>query len=113
MYENGREDKREKRRTRLFAPFFAVLGLLGLLEVELLHQAVVSLGVLLLEVLHVVLSISNHLKETSSRVSVLGVLLQMTCQFFNSLGQNGNLRLRRASIRVVELDCFDYLGFFR
>jgi hypothetical protein len=47
-------------------------------------------------------AVGNHLQKTTAGVFVLGVLLQMECEFVDALAQNSNLHLSRAGIRFVD-----------
>lgn len=64
-----------------------------LLEIKLLHDCLVALHVLLLEVLEVLASISNHLEKSASRVIVLLVLLEVLRELINLLRKECNLHL--------------------
>lgn len=55
---------------------------------------------------------TNHLVQTSAGVVILLMNLQMCGQILDSLGENGNLNLRRTGISFVKLVCFDDCGLF-
>ena len=67
-------------------------------ETKLLDDRSVSLDILLSEVSKKLLSVTNHLRETSLRVEILGISLHMLGKSIDSAGKECNLHLRRTSI---------------
>jgi hypothetical protein len=84
-------------------------------QTQLSDDRTVSLDILLRQVSKQILSVTNHLGQTSLRVEVLGVLLQMFGEGVDSLGENGNLYLGRTGVVFTGLVGFDEscFGFFR
>ncbi len=66
----------------------------------------------LFQIFHVRLSVSHHREQSSTRVVVLRIFLQMEGELFDALTKYGNLNSRRARILVVDLGFFDNFGFF-
>ncbi len=62
----------------------------------------------LAEILLVGAAFGNELQEAAAGVKVFFVLLQMSGQFVNPLGEDGDLDLRRASVLLVDLGLLDY-----
>jgi hypothetical protein len=87
----------------------AALKLLS--EAELLDNSSVSLDILLSEVRKKLLSVTNHLGESSLRVEILGVLLHVLGKTVDSIGKDSNLHFRRTGIILVDFELGDDGGF--
>ena len=72
-------------------------------ETELLNNSSVSFNVLLSKVAKEVLSVTNHLGETSLRVEVLWVLLHVLGKLVDSGSENCDLYLGRTGILLIDL----------
>ena len=104
---NGNEFLRSR-----FASSFWETRLRKLLsETELLDNSSVSLNVLLSKVVEELLSVTNHLRKTSLRMEVLGVLLHMLSKSVDSIGEYSDLNLGRAGVLLVDLVLSDNGGF--
>lgn len=71
--------KERQTKTPPWGRFLDIMNRLGLLY--------------LLDVLHVLAAIRNHLEKSSARARVLLVFLEMGCEFVNALGKEGYLDL--------------------
>ena len=86
------------------APLLCVFSALKLLsEAELLNNRSVSLDILLREIVKKLLSVTNHLREASLRVEVLGVLLHVLGELIDSGSKNSYLNLGRTGVSLVDL----------
>ena len=72
-------------------------------ETEALDKSSVSFDVLLCKVCKKLLSVTNHLRETSLRVEVLGVLLHVLGELVDSGCKNCNLNLGRTCVLLIDL----------
>ena len=72
-------------------------------ETEALNKSSVSFDILLCKVCKKLLSVTNHLGETSLRVEVLGVLLHVLGELIDSGCKNSNLNLGRTCVLLVDL----------
>ena len=72
-------------------------------EAELLDNSSVSLDILLREIVKELLSVTYHLRKTSLRVEVLGVLLHVLGKAIDSIGKNSYLNLGRTGVLLVDL----------
>jgi len=85
--------------------------LLLLSETELLNYCSVSFDILLSKVVKELLSVTNHLRKTSLRVEILGVLLHMLGKAVNSIGEDSNLNLGRTCVSLIDFVLFNDGGF--
>ena len=87
-------------------PFFIVIpGSNKLLsETKSLDYRSVSLDILLCEVSKQLLSVTNHLGQTSLRVEVLRVLLHVLGKTVDSICKDSNLHLGRTGVSLVDLE---------
>ena len=81
-------------------------------EAELLDNSSVSFDILLSKIVKELLSVTNHLRETSLRMEILGVLLHMLGKGVDSIGKNSNLYLRRTCVILIDFVLSDD-GSFR
>ena len=65
---------------------------------EFCDQRGVALGVLVLEIGQETLALVDHLQQTAPAVMVLGVGLEVGCQFIDACGEQRNLNLGAASV---------------
>ena len=72
-------------------------------EAELLNDCSVSLDIFLREIVKKLLSVADHLRETSLRMEVLGVLLHVLGELVDSGSKNSYLNLGRTRISLVNL----------
>ena len=79
-------------------------------ETESLNYCSVSLDILLRKVVKKLLSVTNHLGQTSLRVEVLGVLLHMLGKLVDSVGKNSYLNLGRTGVSLIDLVLIDEGG---
>jgi hypothetical protein len=61
----------------------------------------IAIDILIAEVCQEAPPSANQLQESASRVMILPVLSQMVSQTVDPLGQQGNLNLWRASVRLM------------
>ena len=80
-------------------------------EAELLNNRSVSLDILLREIVKELLSVTYHLRKTSLRMEVLGVLLHVVGKAIDSISKNSNLNLGRTGILLVDFVLSDDGGF--
>ena len=76
-------------------------------ETEALDKSSVSFDILLCKICKKLLSVTNHLGETSLRVEVLGVLLHVLGELIDSGCKNSNLNLGRTCVLLVDLVLLD------
>ena len=79
-------------------------------EAELLNNRSVSLDILLREIVKKLLSVTNHLGETSLRMEVLGVLLHVLRELIDSGSKNSYLNLGRTGVSLIDLVGLDEGG---
>ena len=79
-------------------------------ETESLDNCSVSLDILLHKIGKELLSVSYHLRKTSLRVEVLGVLLHVLGKLVDSGCKNSDLYLGRTGISLIDLVLFDKSG---
>ena len=80
-------------------------------ETEALDKSSVSFDVLLCKVCKKLLSVTNHLGETSLRVEVLGVLLHVLGERVDAVGKDRDLYLGRAGVSFIDSVSFNESGF--
>jgi len=83
-----------------------------LLQAQFLNKCVVALLVGPLEILQMRAAVCDHLEETTARVLVFEVFLQMRGKLVDFLRQKGDLDLGRARIRIMYRDFLNSLGLF-
>ena len=83
-------------------------------QTELFDDSSVTRDVLLLKVAEKISSLTNHLKKTSVAVMVLGVVLKMSVEGVDTVGEDSDLHLGRTGISLGELVLCDdlLLNFF-
>ena len=83
-------------------------------QTELFDDSSVTRDVLLLKVAEKVSSLTNHLKKTSVAVMVLRVVLKMSVEGVDTVGEDSDLHLGRTGISLGELVLCDdlLLNFF-
>ena len=72
-------------------------------ESQLLNDFTVSLDILLRKIVEQVLSVTNHTEQTSLRVEVLLVSLQMLGKRVDSVSENSYLYLGRTCVSLIDL----------
>lgn len=77
------------------------------LDLEVCHQIVVSLGVFALEVLHQAAAFADFLDKTASGAEVLFVALQVFREILDFRREDGDLDLRRTGIRIMSFVLLD------
>ena len=82
-------------------PLITILKLLS--EAEFLNYCSVSLDILLCKIVKKLLSVTNHLRETSLRMEVLGVLLHVLGELIDSGSKNSYLNLGRTCVSLIDL----------
>lgn len=92
----------KKRKTPLKCLLGVFSSLELLLKIEFLNESVVTFLVVVLKVLEVCATVSNHLKEAAARVLVLQVLLEVKRKLVDALREDSNLNSRGTSVRVVK-----------
>ena len=79
-------------------------------ETESLNYRSVSFDILLRKVVKKLLSVTNHLGETSLRMEILRILLHVLGEGVDSIGEDSNLNLGRARVLLVDLVLFNKSG---
>jgi hypothetical protein len=77
------------------------------LESEILDECYVSVSIFSLEILQMLSACRDHRDESTTRVVVLLVHLEMLSQFLDALGEHRDLYWRRSGIRFVYLVLLD------
>lgn len=83
-----------------------------LLHSQRLSQFSVSLRVFLFEIPKMGAPVGDHLKQPPLGMHIFFMGFQVLTKLANTLGQNGNLNLRRARITFARLVFFDNVFFF-
>jgi hypothetical protein len=72
-------------------------------EFELLENILIFLVIFFAQVVEKAATFTNHLQETTARMLVLLVSLEVLGKFFDLLSEDGNLNLRRTGVLLVSL----------
>lgn len=72
-----------------------------LLQTKFLQNRVVAALVVLLKVSKVRATVSNHLEKTTTGMEILLVLFEVRGQILNLTGEDSNLDVGRAAVRLV------------
>ena len=81
-------------------------------DAELGDAGSVALNVLLGQVVQKVAALTDHLQQAEAAVIVLVMDLQVLGELIDALGENGDLDLGRARVRLVGAVCLDYGSLF-
>src|SRR5882672_3819497 len=81
-----------------------------LADAESRDDALVTFKVLALQVIQQPAAFADHLDQSEARVIVLGMGPEMVGQLLDPLGEDGDLDLRGACIRVVRAKIVDDVG---
>ncbi len=76
-----------------------------------LQDRVVETLVGLLEVAKVCAAIGHHLQKSAAGMLILPMLPEVACKLVDAFGEERDLNLRGAGIRVVTLGFLDYVSF--
>src|SRR5690606_5479917 len=66
------------------------------------NDLTIAIDVALSQIVEQATTLADHLQQSAPRVMVLLVRLEVTCEMFDPLGQQRNLNLGRAGVRVVQ-----------
>lgn len=76
-------------------------------ESQPLYHASIPIDVLVLQIVEQATSLPDQFQETSPRMMILGVGLEMLSEVANALAEQGNLDLRGTGIRFMGLEVAD------
>lgn len=78
------------------------------LQAKFLNNSGVTTLVVRFEITEVYATISDHLQETTTRMEVLWVLLEVLRELVDLFRENSNLHIRRTSVSIVPSDaCYN------
>lgn len=80
-------------------------------QVKLLQNFLVARRVALVQVVKQGTALTNHLQETTARMLVFLVSLEMFSELLDLLGEDADLHLRRTSVTLVGGQAGNNLGF--
>jgi hypothetical protein len=87
-------------------------GILSFAESEISYYPAIPFYVLFPQIIEQIASPADHFQQTSTRVVVLFVFLEMAGQRIDALREQGYLYLRRACIAFMHTAFFDDSLFF-
>ena len=80
-------------------------------QIELLGDALIARPVGIVQVVQQPAALTNHLEKTTAGAVVFFVILEMLGELGDSLGQHGDLHIRRPGVPLVNAKLFDQLRF--